>query len=496
MAALHGELSAWFEQYGEQGPYDEVVHSRSTLPSSQPSLYPSKGDSLAAHELPRERDAAVAPDPTLPSRPALLVPRRTMLPRPLVKEPGAREITWPMPFGKTAPGRVAEATGPYSSAHMRLLQEERVWAILKPALETPELPLRSAKPSSSRLATFPSTARSYVHGPPPGASDPPAFAPPSYPPRISSWKLHTKAISPALQAFLVTLGLGLTFSFLTLHFLPHLRHRPLAILPSPAAETVVRASAVAPANAPALAASEATSSSAVLPLAASSAAPALPPDSSLDERDNRFAAVLPAQVASCIVGAFPDHTFAPRQPFDEFCAQADAVEAKRWLHKTLVVPHRNRGVSPAMLEWSRYGWYELAVVASLRGACCPAESPPLQFSASAAEKTSECATAIDAPDTIRRAVLDRQDTSAQTAIGQFLQTTSCASVKLSLPDQATRRHSASSEAATFEKFFGRLRKQQNRLAAELHRCKTTRQSKVRIVLNRIGSKREPRKPIP
>jgi serine/threonine protein kinase len=76
------------------------------------------------------------------------------------------------------------------------------------------------------------------------------------------------------------------------------------------------------------------------------------------------------QATPCIASYLPQATFAIRQDLELVCWEPDAREGAKKLRARIVTG--SRGVlNDGMLEWSRLGWYELAVYGVVRTTCCP-----------------------------------------------------------------------------------------------------------------------------
>ncbi len=89
----------------------------------------------------------------------------------------------------------------------------------------------------------------------------------------------------------------------------------------------------------------------------------------------------PEALRRCFSAGFAPNAFAPGHDFRPLCAEPDAASGARLLQRALGAGGGGaRGGSAAAREWAHYGWYELAVVASLRDRCCgdfpPTRLPP------------------------------------------------------------------------------------------------------------------------
>jgi hypothetical protein len=109
--------------------------------------------------------------------------------------------------------------------------------------------------------------------------------------------------------------------------------------------------------------------------AASSSAQAAPsasaPPAASQSAQPAASASAPASDASaCIAALFPPDTFAGVQPDLGFvCEEPDVRKGSPRMRSRIVFASRG-ALTQGMDEWSRLGWYELVVWATLRGACC------------------------------------------------------------------------------------------------------------------------------
>ncbi|MCA9622167.1 MAG: hypothetical protein KC731_24255, partial [Myxococcales bacterium] len=86
----------------------------------------------------------------------------------------------------------------------------------------------------------------------------------------------------------------------------------------------------------------------------------------------RRASLTPEERQQCMVGLFPEDTFAKPQPrdFDFICSQTNPVDGASAI-RTLVVRSRgDRGVTQGMREWATIGWYGVAAFAVMKHHCC------------------------------------------------------------------------------------------------------------------------------
>jgi len=84
---------------------------------------------------------------------------------------------------------------------------------------------------------------------------------------------------------------------------------------------------------------------------------------------------------ACLRRLFPPGAFPDGASLSSVCSEVDPRAAASFLSVKVVRPGHGR-TTDAMREWAQLSWYELAVVAGMRGACCPATSPELELPAS------------------------------------------------------------------------------------------------------------------
>lgn len=90
------------------------------------------------------------------------------------------------------------------------------------------------------------------------------------------------------------------------------------------------------------------------------------------------AAVAPEQdVSACVAGLMPKDTFALPQDFSFLCDEPDVRKGLPRVRSRIVAGGRG-ALTAGANEWSRFGWYELAVYGVMRAACCP-EAAPVQL---------------------------------------------------------------------------------------------------------------------
>lgn len=100
--------------------------------------------------------------------------------------------------------------------------------------------------------------------------------------------------------------------------------------------------------------------------------PTKPPEP--EARDAAVAPTAPEDVTRCVADYFPDGTFDGLQDLAFVCEHADARKSARIMRSRIVIGARGK-VTPAMHEWARLEWHELAVIAILRHGCCPSPGP-------------------------------------------------------------------------------------------------------------------------
>jgi hypothetical protein len=108
-----------------------------------------------------------------------------------------------------------------------------------------------------------------------------------------------------------------------------------------------------------------------------------------------------ADASSCMVAMFPADAFKSAPDLGFVCTEPDPRKAAARLRVKLVIGSGGR-LTAATNEWSRLGWYELAVLGALRQACCPA---PATFTLPAAP--ASCASLPERINALGAAVKSR-----------------------------------------------------------------------------------------
>ena len=146
---------------------------------------------------------------------------------------------------------------------------------------------------------------------------------------------------------------------------------PPAAAPSPAGATIQSATATPSSErsaAPATTAAVSSAPSGPAP-AASGSAPAGPASATV-------APARPATTLECLGQLFPPATFAAGRPNLHFlCTESDPRKGADALGVEIVLGKGRRDTTEAMLEWDRLGWYQLAMFAVARAACCETAEP-------------------------------------------------------------------------------------------------------------------------
>jgi hypothetical protein len=105
--------------------------------------------------------------------------------------------------------------------------------------------------------------------------------------------------------------------------------------------------------------SSTAASASVAPLAAPLAAPPKPGDR-----------------RQCVSQLFPPETFEASRPnFHFVCAEPDPRKGADALGTEVVLGKGRRGVTPAMREWDKLGWFQMAMFAVVRATCCGTATP-------------------------------------------------------------------------------------------------------------------------
>jgi len=172
---------------------------------------------------------------------------------------------------------------------------------------------------------------------------------------------------------------------------------PSATAVAPSATTSQSSPAVSQAP-PATASVVASASASIAPpavasLAPSPVAPAVPASGDGDP-------------SACIGAFFPDKAFRQDERLDFVCNEADPRKAATQMRVKIVIGSSGQP-TPAVNEWSRLGWYELAVMAITRRACCGG-APPLQLP----DSPSPCASLTSTLTALGDAVATRNNVEA------------------------------------------------------------------------------------
>jgi serine/threonine protein kinase len=99
---------------------------------------------------------------------------------------------------------------------------------------------------------------------------------------------------------------------------------------------------------------------------------------------------------TCAARSFPPDTFDPDADLEFLCNDRDGRKAAQRLRRAIVAGGRGARISEAMREWSRYRWYELPVLTTVRARCCPGAAPvevPTVCAACASRRSSVYAVA-------------------------------------------------------------------------------------------------------
>jgi len=109
--------------------------------------------------------------------------------------------------------------------------------------------------------------------------------------------------------------------------------------------------------------------------------PSAPPAPSVSASNGPVASSAPgveavptADPSSCMAAMFPADTFKSTPDLGFVCTEPDPRKAASRMRVKLVLGSGGK-LTTATNEWSRLGWYELAVLGTLRQGCCPAPAP-------------------------------------------------------------------------------------------------------------------------
>ena len=111
------------------------------------------------------------------------------------------------------------------------------------------------------------------------------------------------------------------------------------------------------------------------PASAQPARPA-PPASAPVEKPSK--PVSAEERTECVRAFFPSETFKGSEDFDFVCDDKDFRGINSLLYRRIVVAGTGK-ITPGMEEWSKLGWFELGVTATVRHACCPASTPRIRL---------------------------------------------------------------------------------------------------------------------
>lgn len=111
-----------------------------------------------------------------------------------------------------------------------------------------------------------------------------------------------------------------------------------------------------------------------------SAPPPTPPSVQHEAPMTASAAVsAPIDPNACITALFPKGTFEDDAPLASICDESDPRRGAAVLHREIARRGLiSRTTTKAMRAWAQLSWYEMAAVATTRGACCDAKEP-IQF---------------------------------------------------------------------------------------------------------------------
>ena len=128
----------------------------------------------------------------------------------------------------------------------------------------------------------------------------------------------------------------------------------------------------------------------------------------------------PGDITRCITDFFPEGSFDGLQDLGFVCDQPDPRKGALTMRSRVVIGARGF-VTPAMHEWSRLEWHEIAVWAIFRHVCC-AEPSPLQLP----PPVRDCPSLAEAADGLGRAYGAGE--SLAESIVQFQRAAECAHV--------------------------------------------------------------------
>lgn len=109
--------------------------------------------------------------------------------------------------------------------------------------------------------------------------------------------------------------------------------------------------------------------------ASASAAAAAPTASAASAPEGASEPAAPEDVNACLRSLFSKDAFVSKAPSLRFVCEASQPKDIASRLRVAIVDSAGGQVSDSMKEWSQLGFYELAVVATLRGRCCGAVKP-------------------------------------------------------------------------------------------------------------------------
>ena len=334
-------------------------------------------------ETPSARQPETVPDVAVASQLRTEPPARmrTEPPVRLRTEPPARMRTEPpiprtdRPEGTSSfpPGN--EETARFSREQLLLLEKEadRASAPLDPRMlalaRTMAADQSDDAPSGSPQAPRPAAGTA-----------PPAPPRPTPRPEVIERTLPlTKAPEPVRRSKVpLALGVGMVAAAGVALLVVSMR----TTTPAPRAPDAPAASASAPVALPASAPSAHPSAPKPAPTAAPSASVTRSPQAD--------------DLLTCAARSFPPDTFDPDADLEFLCNDRDGRKAAQRLRRAIVAGGRGARISEAMREWSRYRWYELPVLTTVRARCCPGAAPvevPTVSAACASRRSSVFAVA-------------------------------------------------------------------------------------------------------
>jgi serine/threonine protein kinase len=400
VAALRDDLRAWLAQHGASSdeplasmrpPPDVPPQMLTAITAKKPDVYPqafpdatSSGRGRTAPWGDLERELAPA------SRGA----PRTLAETPVAKQPEtlprlavANARTEPPPRPRTEPPRASsippagnDETARFTREQMLLLEEESDRSAVpraastfglerKPTSEGPAPAAPRTVPPPAAVSLRPAAVSSRPAPAPAAVSSRPAGRPEVIERTIPAPKPSTPAPPPRRRNLPVALGVGGALALagvavLVVSFI----NKPAPLAPAPASSTGgAPASVIAPA-------------SVVVPASAGApppvASPAHVPSASASAVEPRSGGA--DELLTCVARSFPPDTFDPDADLAFLCSDRDGRKAAQRLRRAIVAGGRGARITEAMREWSRYRWYELPVLTTVRARCCPG-APPVEI---------------------------------------------------------------------------------------------------------------------